>query len=90
MPDEIVLARMMTPLDLEFEKVLYYHDKGYESDNDYRLPAQVMMPVCIIQFSPLRSPLTWLTTRKHNTPSLPSCPDDPGMTSPSMKGSAGT
>ena len=35
MSDEIMLARMMTALDLEFEIALYYHDGGYESDNDY-------------------------------------------------------
>ena len=29
MPDGIILARMMTALDLEFEKVLHYHDEGY-------------------------------------------------------------
>ena len=87
MPNEIVLARMMTALDLEFEKAMHYH-KGYESDNDYGLPAQVMRPVCI--YSPLRAPSTWLITRKHNTPSFPSCPDDPGTTYPSVKGSVGT
>ena len=37
-PDEIVLARIMTALDLEFESVLHYHDKGYKSDNDSGLP----------------------------------------------------
>ena len=47
MPDEIVFARMMTALDLEFEKVIHYHDEGYESDNDYGLPAQIMGPVHI-------------------------------------------
>ena len=26
--DEIVLARMMTTLDLEYERVLHYHDEG--------------------------------------------------------------
>ena len=35
MPDKIVLARVMTVLDLEFEKALHFHDEGYESDNDY-------------------------------------------------------
>ena len=44
MPDEIVLARMMTTLDLEFEKVMHYHNEGYKSDNDYGLPPQVMRP----------------------------------------------
>ena len=38
MPDENVLARMMTALDLEFEKAMQYHDEEYESDNDYALP----------------------------------------------------
>ena len=47
MPDEIILARMMTALDLEFEKAMHYYDEGYESDNDYELSPQVMRPVCI-------------------------------------------
>ena len=47
MPDEIVLARMMTALDLEFKKAMHYHDEGYESDGHYGLPPQVMRPVCI-------------------------------------------
>ena len=51
MPDEIVLARIMTSLDLEFERALHYHDKGYESDNDYGLPAQVMRPVHVYSVS---------------------------------------
>ena len=45
MPDDIVLARIMTALDLEFEMALYYLDEEYKSDNDYGLPCQVMMPV---------------------------------------------
>ena len=47
MPDEIVLARMMTALDLEFGKALHNHDEGYETDNDYGLPALTMRPVHI-------------------------------------------
>ena len=46
-PDETVFARIMTALDLEFERALYYHDEGYKSDNDYGLPTQVMRPVCM-------------------------------------------
>ena len=38
MPDEIMLTRMMTALDLEFEKAMHYHNEGYESDNNYGLP----------------------------------------------------
>ena len=34
MPDEIVLAKFITALDLEFERVLHYHNEGYDSDND--------------------------------------------------------
>ena len=47
MPDEIVLARMMTSLDLEFEKAMQYHDEGYKSDIDYGLPPQVLRPMHI-------------------------------------------
>ena len=35
MLDEIVLARMMTALDLEFETTMYYQNEGDKSDNDY-------------------------------------------------------
>ena len=55
MPDEIVLARMMTALDLEYEKALHYHDEGYESDNDYGLPAQVMRPACVYSVSTIKA-----------------------------------
>ena len=47
MVDEIILARMMTALDLEFERALHYHDGGYESDTDYGLPAHITRPICI-------------------------------------------
>ena len=42
--------------------------------------------MCIHSVPLLGAPSTLLTTRKHNTPSLPSHPDDPGMTCPSLKG----
>ena len=45
MPDEIVLVRMMTTLDLDFERALHYHDKGYESNNDYGLPPHTTRPI---------------------------------------------
>ena len=38
MPDGIILARMMTTLDLEFKRALHYHDERYESNNDNGLP----------------------------------------------------
>ena len=46
MPNEIVLASIMTVLDLEFERALHYHDEGYGS-NDHGLPGPVMRPVHI-------------------------------------------
>ena len=36
-PDETVLARMMTTLHLEFEKAMHYHSDGCESDNNWHL-----------------------------------------------------
>ena len=45
MPDEIILARMMTTHDLAFERALHYHNEGYESDNDYGLPPHITRPV---------------------------------------------
>ena len=47
MPHEIMLAGMMTTLDLEIENAMHYHDEGYKSDNNYRLPPQVTKPICI-------------------------------------------
>ena len=38
MLDEIILARMVTALDLEFKRALHYHDEGYESNNVYGFP----------------------------------------------------
>ena len=46
-PDEIVLARILIALDLEFERALHYHDEGYDSDNNYDLPGPFMRPLCI-------------------------------------------
>ena len=48
---EIILARIMTDLDLEFKRALHYHNEGYESDNDYWLPTQVMRPVYVYSIS---------------------------------------
>ena len=47
MPNEIVLANVMTALDLEFKRALHYIDERYDSDNDYELLSPVMRPVCI-------------------------------------------
>ena len=89
MMDEIVLARMMTALDLKFKKAMHYHDEGYNSDNDNGLPPQVMRSVHIYSVLPLRPPLPWLNTREHNALSPLSHPDDPEACH-SLQGSAGT
>ena len=47
MPDEFVLAKFMTVLDLEFEIALHYHDEGYDSNKEYGLPGPFMRHVCI-------------------------------------------
>ena len=47
MLDEIILARMMTALDLKFEKAVHYHNERYESNNNYEFVPQVTRPVCI-------------------------------------------
>ena len=50
MPGEIVLARIMTALDLEFERALHYHNEGYNSDNDYDLSGPFMRPVMFTSY----------------------------------------
>ena len=47
MPDEIVLARILTALELEFKRALYYHNEGNDCDNDYDLPYSFMAPVSV-------------------------------------------
>ena len=47
MPDETILARMMTTQDLEFERALHYLDEMYESDNEYGLPSEITKPICL-------------------------------------------
>ena len=78
MPDEIILARMMTALDIQFEKAMHYHNEWYEGDNDYGLPPQVTRHVCVYSFftneasSPqLNSP--YPSTQPHS--SLPNNPE---------------
>ena len=46
-PDEIILAKMMTTLHLKFESGLHYHDEGYESNNDYGLQPQIIRHICM-------------------------------------------
>ena len=88
MPDEIVLASIMTVLDLDFKKALHYHDKGYDSDNDYGLPGPVMRPICIYLVSTIEASFTLQTTREHNVPPLPPHKGNPAMSCFSAKESA--
>ena len=88
MLDEIVLARIMTALDLEFERATHYHDEGYESDNDYGLPTQVMRPVHVYSVSTTEASFNPMNIRDHNVPSLPSHQGDSGMSCLSTQESA--
>ena len=45
MPHNIILARMMTTLDMEFKRAWHYHNEGYKSDSDYGLPPQITRPI---------------------------------------------
>ena len=74
MPDEIVLANIMTALDLEFERALHYHDEGYDSDNDYGLPGPFMRPVCIYLVSTTEASLNPTDYRGTQCPTSPSTP----------------
>ena len=47
MHDEIVLARIITVLDLEFERALHHHNEDYDGDNDYDLQGPFMRPAHI-------------------------------------------
>ena len=85
---EIVLARIMTSLDLEFKRSLHYHDEGYESDNDYELPGQVMKPVHVYSVSTTDVSFSPQTTREYNVPSLPSQQGDLGTSCLSINESA--
>ena len=57
MSDEIVLAMIMTALDLEFARALHYHDECYDIDNDYDLPGPFTIPVYIYLVSMTRASL---------------------------------
>ena len=73
-PDEIVLARIMTVLDLEFERALHYHNEGYDSDNDYDLPGPFMRPVHIYLVSMTEASLNPMDYKGVQSPTSPSEP----------------
>ena len=88
MPYEIVLTRIVTALDLEFEWALHYHNNRYDSDIDYGLPGPFRRPVCIYLVSTTEAPSTPHPTRGHNVSPLQSHQSDPGMSCLSAKETA--
>ena len=70
MPDEMVLARIMTVLDLEFERALKYHIESYDSDNVHDLPSPFMRPVCIYLVSVTGAPLNPMDYKRAQGPHL--------------------
>ena len=74
MPDEIVLASIMTVLDLEFERALHYHNEGYGSDSDYGLPGPVMRPVCIYLVSTTEASFNHTDYKGAQFPTFPFTP----------------
>ena len=77
MPEEIVLARIMTTLDLEFKRALHYHDEGHESDNDYGLPTQVMRPVYVYSVSTTKASFNPTLYKGAQCPISPFTPRQP-------------
>ena len=77
MPDEIILARMMAALDLEFKRTLHYHDEGYKSENDYGLWPQIKRTICvnsIFTTEASSNPADFTTAQCLNSPFMPRCP----------------
>ena len=83
MPDEIILARIMTALDLEFERALHYYDEGY--DSDYGLPCPFMRPTHIYLLSTTEASFNPTIIRGHNVPPLHSHQGNPGISCLSAK-----
>ena len=77
MPDKINLARMMTVLDLEFEKTLNHHDEGYVSDNDYGLLLHIMRLVhtySVFSAEASFNPADYTAVQSQLLPISPKCP----------------
>ena len=75
MLDEIILGRMMTALDLEFERPLHYHDAGMRATTAMGAhPRSQDLSVCT-PCSQQRPPFTELTSPQPSTQSHPSLPD---------------
>ena len=77
MPEEIILVRMMTALDLVSEKAMYYHNEGYESNNNHEVPPQVTRPIHIYSVSTTEASFDlaeFMTTQCPISPFTPRCP----------------
>ena len=79
MPDEIVLAKIMTALDLDFKRDLHDHDEGYDSDNDYGLLGPVKRLVCIYLVSTTEASFNPTDYKGAQFPTSPFTPRCPGM-----------
>ena len=77
-PDEAVLARMTTTLNLEFETPLHFLNGEYESNNDYGLLThikdQAASTLCSQQWPP-STQLTALQPRASSHPMLQDVPE---------------
>ena len=76
-PEETILARMMTALDLVFERALHYHDKGYESDNDSGLPPWITRSIHVYSVFTTEAsfdPADFTTVLCLISPFTPRCP----------------
>ena len=46
-PDEIILARIMTPFALESKRAMLYHNEEYDSDNDWTIRSSYDACMCL-------------------------------------------
>ena len=69
MTDEIVLARIMTALNLKYERALHYH-----GDKDYDLPVPFMRPINIYMVSMTEASLNPMGYKGAQVPTSPSTP----------------
>ena len=77
MPDETVLVRMVTALDLDFERALHYHHEGYQSNNNSGLLPCITRPSTSTLCSQQRPASTQLTIQQPKASSCLSLQDIP-------------
>ena len=73
MPDEIILARMMTALDLEFKTASHNHDEGYASEKGYGLQPWITRPIPVYSIFTIEN--SQMTSPQPSAGSHPSLPD---------------